>query len=442
MSKSNLDTEQGLLERVFKLKQHGTTARTELIAGITTFLTMVYIVFVNPQILGVAGMDVQAVFVTTCLIAAFGSIFMGLLANLPVALAPAMGLNAFFAFVVVGAMGISWQVGMGAIFWGAIGFLLLTIFRIRYWMIANIPLSLRVGITSGIGLFIAMMGLKNAGIVVANPDTLVAVGNLASHSVLLGALGFFIIAVLASRNIHAAVLVSIVVTTLIGWALGDVHYSGIFSMPPSVTSVVGQVDLAGALNIGMAGIIFSFMLVNLFDSSGTLIGVTDKAGLADHKGKFPRMKQALYVDSISSVAGAFIGTSSVTAYIESSSGVSVGGRTGLTAVVVGILFLLVIFISPLAGMVPAYAAAGALIYVGVLMTSSLARVKWDDLTEAVPAFVTAVMMPFSFSITEGIALGFISYCLMKLGTGRWREISPCVVVVALLFMLKIAFVDH
>ncbi|WP_145557829.1 NCS2 family permease [Yersinia aldovae] len=442
MSKPNLDTEQGLLERVFKLKQHGTTARTELIAGITTFLTMVYIVFVNPQILGVAGMDVRAVFVTTCLIAAFGSIFMGLLANLPVALAPAMGLNAFFAFVVVGAMGISWQVGMGAIFWGAIGFLLLTIFRIRYWMIANIPLSLRVGITSGIGLFIAMMGLKNAGIVVANSDTLVAVGNLTSHSVLLGALGFFIIAVLASRNIHAAVLVSIVVTTLIGWALGDVQYSGIFSMPPSVTSVVGQVDLAGALNVGMAGIIFSFMLVNLFDSSGTLIGVTDKAGLTDHKGKFPRMKQALYVDSISSVAGAFIGTSSVTAYIESSSGVSVGGRTGLTAVVVGILFLLVMFISPLAGMVPAYAAAGALIYVGVLMTSSLSRVKWDDLTEAVPAFVTAVMMPFSFSITEGIALGFISYCLMKLGTGRWREISPCVVVVALLFVLKIAFVDH
>ncbi|HHH2064015.1 TPA: NCS2 family permease [Yersinia enterocolitica] len=442
MSKPNLDTEQGLLERVFKLKQHGTTARTELIAGITTFLTMVYIVFVNPQILGVAGMDVQAVFVTTCLIAAFGSIFMGLLANLPVALAPAMGLNAFFAFVVVGAMGISWQVGMGAIFWGAIGFLLLTIFRIRYWMIANIPLSLRVGITSGIGLFIAMMGLKNAGIVVANPDTLVAVGNLTSHSVLLGALGFFIIAVLASRNIHAAVLVSIVVTTLIGWALGDVHYSGIFSMPPSVTSVVGQVDLAGALNISMAGIIFSFMLVNLFDSSGTLIGVTDKAGLTDHKGKFPRMKQALYVDSISSVAGAFIGTSSVTAYIESSSGVSVGGRTGLTAVVVGILFLLVMFVSPLAGMVPAYAAAGALIYVGVLMTSSLSRVKWDDLTEAVPAFVTAVMMPFSFSITEGIALGFISYCVMKLGTGRWSEISPCVVVVALLFILKIAFVDH
>ncbi len=441
MSKPNLDTEQGLLERVFKLKQHGTTARTELIAGITTFLTMVYIVFVNPQILGVAGMDVRAVFVTTCLIAAFGSILMGLIANLPVALAPAMGLNAFFAFVVVGAMGISWQVGMGAIFWGAIGFLLLTIFRIRYWMIANIPASLRIGITAGIGLFIGMMGLKNAGIIVANPDTIVTIGNLTSHNVLLGALGFFIIAVLASRNIHAAVLVSIVITTVIGLAIGDVHYTGTFSMPPSVMSVVGQVDIKGALNIGLAGVIFSFMLVNLFDSSGTLIGVTDKAGLTDANGKFPQMKQALYVDSIASVAGAVVGTSSVTAYIESSSGVSVGGRTGLTAVVTGILFLLVIFISPLAGMVPAYAAAGALIYVGVLMTSSLARVTWDDLTEAVPAFVTAVMMPFSFSITEGIALGFISYVVMKLGTGRWREISPCVVVVALLFVLKIAFVD-
>ncbi|WP_366545906.1 adenine permease AdeP, partial [Salmonella enterica] len=404
---------QGMLERVFKLREHGTTARTEVIAGFTTFLTMVYIVFVNPQILGVAGMDTSAVFVTTCLIAAFGSILMGLFANLPVALAPAMGLNAFFAFVVVQAMGLPWQVGMGAIFWGAVGLLLLTIFRVRYWMIANIPVSLRVGITSGIGLFIGMMGLKNAGVIVANPETLVSIGNLTSHSVLLGVLGFFIIAILASRNIHAAVLVSIIVTTLLGWIMGDVHYNGIVSAPPSVTSVVGHVDLAGSFNLGLAGVIFSFMLVNLFDSSGTLIGVTDKAGLADEKGKFPRMKQALFVDSISSVTGAFVGTSSVTAYIESSSGVSVGGRTGLTAVVVGILFLLVIFLSPLAGMVPPYAAAGALIYVGVLMTSSLARVNWQDLTESVPAFITAVMMPFSFSITEGIALGFISYCVMK-----------------------------
>ena len=286
-----------------------------------------------------------------------------------------------------------------------------------------------------------MMGLKNAGVIVANPETLVSIGNLTSHSVLLGILGFFIIAILASRNIHAAVLVSIVVTTLLGWMLGDVHYTGIVSAPPSVTSVIGHVDLAGSLNLGLAGVIFSFMLVNLFDSSGTLIGVTDKAGLADANGKFPRMKQALYVDSISSVTGSFIGTSSVTAYIESSSGVSVGGRTGLTAVVVGLLFLLVIFLSPLAGMVPGYAAAGALIYVGVLMTSSLARVNWQDLTESVPAFITAVMMPFSFSITEGIALGFISYCVMKIGTGRLRDLSPCVIIVALMFILKIVFID-
>ncbi|MBE8596039.1 NCS2 family permease [Xenorhabdus sp. BG5] len=432
---------QGLLQRVFKLEEHGTTVRTEIIAGLTTFLTMVYIVFVNPQILAVAGMDIKAVFVTTCLIAAVGSIMMGLMANLPVAVAPAMGLNAFFAFVVVGAMGLSWQVAMGAIFWGAVGLFILTLFRVRYWMIANIPLSLRVGITSGIGLFIAMMGLKNAGIIVPNPDTIVSIGNFASHNVLLGTLGFFIIAILAARSFHAAVLVSIIVTTGIGLLMGHVEYHGVFDLPPSVMSVVGNVDVKGALNIALAGVIFSFMLVNLFDSSGTLIGVTDKAGIADSNGKFPRMKQALYVDSISSVAGSYIGTSSVTAYIESSSGVSVGGRTGLTAIVVGILFLLVMFISPLASMVPAYATAGALVYVGVLMTSSLTRVKWNDLTESVPAFITAVMMPFSFSITEGIALGFIAYCAMKLGTGKWREVSPCVLVVTLLFVLKMAFVD-
>ncbi|ASG64468.1 adenine permease PurP [Kluyvera genomosp. 3] len=425
---------------MFKLREHGTTARTEVIAGFTTFLTMVYIVFVNPQILGVAGMDTSAVFVTTCLIAALGSILMGVFANLPVALAPAMGLNAFFAFVVVQAMGCRGKWAW-APFSGCCRPVAVDHFPRSLLDDCQYPVSLRVGITSGIGLFIGMMGLKNAGVIVANQDTLVSIGNLTSHSVLLGVLGFFIIAILASRNIHAAVLVSIIVTTLLGWMLGDVHYNGIVSAPPSITTVVGHVDLAGSFNLGLAGVIFSFMLVNLFDSSGTLIGVTDKAGLADAKGKFPRMKQALFVDSVSSVAGSFIGTSSVTAYIESSSGVSVGGRTGLTAVVVGILFLLVIFLSPLAGMVPGYAAAGALIYVGVLMTSSLSRVKWDDLTEAVPAFITAVMMPFSFSITEGIALGFISYCVMKIGTGRFRDLSPCVIVVALLFVLKIVFID-
>jgi len=444
MNNDNTDyvsNESGTLSRLFKLPQHGTTVRTELIAGMTTFLTMVYIVFVNPQILGAAQMDPKVVFVTTCLIAGIGSIAMGIFANLPVALAPAMGLNAFFAFVVVGAMGISWQTGMGAIFWGAIGLFLLTLFRIRYWMISNIPLSLRIGITSGIGLFIALMGLKNTGVIVANKGTLVMIGDLSSHGVLLGILGFFIITVLSSRHFHAAVLVSIVVTSCCGLFFGDVHFSGIYSIPPDISGVIGEVDLSGALTLELAGIIFSFMLINLFDSSGTLIGVTDKAGLIDSNGKFPNMNKALYVDSVSSVAGAFIGTSSVTAYIESTSGVAVGGRTGLTAVVVGVMFLLVMFFSPLVAMVPPYATAGALIFVGVLMTSSLARVNWDDFTESVPAFITTVMMPFTLSITEGIALGFMSYCIMKVCTGRWRDLNLCVVVVAALFALKIILVD-
>ncbi|APK36144.1 adenine permease PurP [Escherichia coli] len=444
MNNDNTDyvsNESGTLSRLFKLPQHGTTVRTELIAGMTTFLTMVYIVFVNPQILGAAQMDPKVVFVTTCLIAGIGSIAMGVFANLPVALAPAMGLNAFFAFVVVGAMGISWQTGMGAIFWGAVGLFLLTLFRIRYWMISNIPLSLRIGITSGIGLFIALMGLKNTGVIVANKDTLVMIGDLSSHGVLLGILGFFIITVLSSRHFHAAVLVSIVVTSCCGLFFGDVHFSGVYSIPPDISGVIGEVDLSGALSLELAGIIFSFMLINLFDSSGTLIGVTDKAGLIDSNGKFPNMNKALYVDSVSSVAGAFIGTSSVTAYIESTSGVAVGGRTGLTAVVVGVMFLLVMFFSPLVAMVPPYATAGALIFVGVLMTSSLARVNWDDFTESVPAFITTVMMPFTFSITEGIALGFMSYCIMKVCTGRWRDLNLCVVVVAALFALKIILVD-
>ncbi|YCU14283.1 adenine permease PurP [Escherichia coli] len=444
MNNDNTDyvsNESGTLSRLFKLPQHGTTVRTELIAGMTTFLTMVYIVFVNPQILGAAQMDPKVVFVTTCLIAGIGSIAMGIFANLPVALAPAMGLNAFFAFVVVGAMGISWQTGMGAIFWGAVGLFLLTLFRIRYWMISNIPLSLRIGITSGIGLFIALMGLKNTGVIVANKDTLVMIGDLSSHGVLLGILGFFIITVLSSRHFHAAVLVSIVVTSCCGLFFGDVHFSGVYSIPPDISGVIGEVDLSGALTLELAGIIFSFMLINLFDSSGTLIGVTDKAGLIDSNGKFPNMNKALYVDSVSSVAGAFIGTSSVTAYIESTSGVAVGGRTGLTAVVVGVMFLLVMFFSPLVAMVPPYATAGALIFVGVLMTSSLARVNWDDFTESVPAFITTVMMPFTFSITEEIALGFMSYCIMKVCTGRWRDLNLCVVVVAALFALKIILVD-
>ncbi len=432
---------QSFLQQFFKLKEKGTSSKTEIIAGITTFFTMVYIVFVNPSVLGDAGMDKQVVFVTTCLIAGFGTIAMGLFSNLPIALAPAMGLNAFFAYVVVGKLGYSWQVGMGTIFWGSVGLLLLTIFQIRYWLMASIPLSLRVGIGAGIGFFIALIGFKNMGLVVANPATLVALGNLHSPQVLLGILGFFIIVVLAARNIYSGVLISIAAVTALALYFDEsVMFHGIVSMPPALTQVVGQVDIAGALDTALIGIIFSFLLVNLFDSSGTLLGVTDKAGFSDEKGRFPKMKQALYMDSASAVVGSYIGTSAISTYIESGAGVSVGGRTGMTAVVVGLLFLLTIFFSPLAGMVPAYATAGALVYVGILMASSLIKVTWDDLTEATPAFITSAMMPFTYSITEGIAFGFISYCVMKVGTGRWREVNAPVWVVSVLFLIKFIWI--
>lgn len=430
-----------MLEKLFALKEKGSNAKTEVIAGITTFFTMVYIVFVNPSILGIAGMDTQVVFVTTCLIAAFGTIAMGLFSNLPIALAPAMGLNAFFAFVVVQKLGYSWQVGMGAIFLGSVGLFLLTLLKIRYWFMASIPHGLRVGIGAGIGLFIALIGFKNMSIVVPNADTLVALGDLHDPKVLLGVLGFFVIVILSAKGIHSGVLISIALIT--GLALifdPAVAFHGIVSMPPSLDSVVGQVDVAGAFDLGLFGIIFSFLLVNLFDSSGTLIAVTTKAGFADKQGRFPRMKQALFVDSTAAMAGSLMGTSAVSTYIESGSGVSVGGRTGLTAVVIGVLFLLTIFFSPLASVVPAYATAGALVFVGILMASSLIEVKWDDLTEATPAFITTAMMPFTYSITEGIAFGFISYCVMKACTGRFKEINPSVAVVSILFLIKFVWV--
>lgn len=430
-----------MLENLFALKEKGSNAKTEVIAGITTFFTMVYIVFVNPSILGIAGMDTQVVFVTTCLIAAFGTIAMGLFSNLPIALAPAMGLNAFFAFVIVQKLGYSWQVGMGAIFLGSVGLFLLTLLKIRYWFMASIPHGLRVGIGAGIGLFIALIGFKNMSIVVPNADTLVALGDLHDPKVLLGVLGFFVIVILSAKGIHSGVLISIALIT--GLALifdPAVAFHGIVSMPPSLDSVVGQVDVAGAFDLGLFGIIFSFLLVNLFDSSGTLIAVTTKAGFADKQGRFPRMKQALFVDSTAAMAGSLMGTSAVSTYIESGSGVSVGGRTGLTAVVIGVLFLLTIFFSPLASVVPAYATAGALVFVGILMASSLIEVKWDDLTEATPAFITTAMMPFTYSITEGIAFGFISYCVMKACTGRFKEINPSVAVVSILFLIKFVWV--
>ncbi|OCG78399.1 adenine permease PurP [Gilliamella sp. Nev6-6] len=432
-----------IFEKLFQLKEKKTTIGTEIIAGCTTFLTMVYIIFVNPSILSATGMDKSAVFVLTCVITALATILMGLFANLPIALAPAMGLNVFFAYGMCGAMGYSWQIGMGAIFWGSLIFFMLSLFKVRHWLIEHIPQCLRIGISAGIGLFIAFMGFQNMGIVVASPSTLLTMGNILSLKVLLGSLGFFIIVILAARNFHAAVLISILVVTLLAlWLDPNISYQGIVSMPPSVTSVVGHVDLAGSLNIGIMGVIFSVMIVSLFDSSGTILALTDKAGISDEKGRFPKMRQALLIDSFSSSLGGLFGTSSVLTYIESSAGISVGGRTGLTAVVVGILFLAVAFLSPLAHLVPSYATSGALIFVGILMVSSLVKVKWPDLTEATPAFITAIMMPFAFAITEGVALGFISYVVLKTFTGKFKELNLCVIIFALLFALKFIFIDH
>lgn len=439
--KSN--NQQSLFEKIFQLKEKKTTVGTEFIAGFTTFLTMVYIIFVNPTILSATGMDKNAVFVLTCLVTAFASILMGLFANLPIALAPAMGLNAFFAYGICIGMGYSWQVGMGAIFWGSSIFFLLSIFKVRYWLISNIPHCLRIGISAGIGLFIAFMGFKNMGLVVHSEATLLTIGDILSLNVLLGALGFFIIIILAARNVHAAVLVSIVVVTLLALYLDpNIHYDGIISMPPDISTVVGHVDLTDSLNLGIMGVIFSIMIVSLFDSSGTILAVTDKAGIADEQGRFPKMRQALLVDSFSSSLGGLFGTSSVLTYIESTAGVSVGGRTGLTSVVVGLLFLIVILFSPLAHLVPTYATSGALIFVGILMVSSLVKINWHDLTEATPAFITALMMPFAFAITEGVALGFISYVILKLFTGKFKELNICVIAVAILFILKFVFIDH
>ncbi|WP_305856118.1 NCS2 family permease [Balneatrix alpica] len=428
-----------MLESLFKLKEHGTTVRTEVVAGITTFLTMAYIIFVNPSILAISGMDQGAVFVATCVAAAIGCFIMGFIANYPIALAPGMGLNAFFTFAVVGEMGYSWQVALGAVFLSGVTFLLLSLFRVREWIINAIPQPLRMGVAAGIGLFLAIIALKSAGIVVDNPATLVGLGDVSSPSVLLTALGFVLIVALAHYRVPGSVMIGILVVTAIGIMLGEAQLAGVMSMPPSVAPTFMQMDIAGALNIGMLSIIFAFLFVDLFDTAGTLVGVSQRAGLLDEQGKLPRMGRALIADSTATMAGAMMGTSTTTSYIESAAGVSAGGRTGLTAVVVGGLFLLALFFSPLASSIPVYATAGALLYVAVLMAGALAKVEWDDITEAAPVLITAISMPLTFSIAHGIALGFISYGAIKVASGRYREAGAGALILAVLFVVKFIY---
>lgn len=428
-----------MLERLFQLNAHNTSVRTEILAGLTTFLTMAYILFVNPSILGETGMDKGAVFVATCLAAAIGSAIMGFIANYPIALAPGMGLNAFFTYTVVLHMGHTWQVALGAVFLSACMFFLLSIFKIREWIINSIALELRSAIAAGIGLFLALIALQNAGIVVANKATLVGMGDLSKPEPLLAVLGFFLIVALEARKVTGAVLIGILAVTGAAIALGVSKFGGVMSMPPSLAPTLLQLDIKGALDIGLISVIFAFLFVDLFDNSGTLIAVAKKAGLMRKDGYMPKMGRALIADSSAAMVGSVLGTSTTTSYIESAAGVSAGGRTGLTAVVVAILFLLALFFAPLAGSVPAFATAPALLFVAVLMTAGLAEIDWDDITVAAPVVITALAMPLTFSIANGIAFGFIAWAAIKLLAGRWRELNPALVILAILFVIKLGW---
>ena len=430
---------ESILERIFKLQAHNTTFKTEVLAGFTTFVTMCYVVFVIPGMLSAAGMDHGAVFVATCLISAISCIAMGIFANWPVGLAPGMGLNAFFAYAVVLGMGHTWQDAMGAVFWGGIGFMILSLFKMREWIIDSIPNSLRIGITCGIGMFLALIGLKGSGIVIANQGTLVGLGDITTFAPVMASLSLFLILGLAQRGWQSAVLVAIAIISIVALITGDVQYTGIVSMPPSMEPVFGKLTIMGTLKPDMIGVVVAFMFVNLFDTTGTLIAVGDRAGLADENGKMKNMSKAMITDGAASWVGAVFGAPTVTSYVESASGVAAGGRTGLTAVVVGLLFMLTLFLSPLAGMVPGYATAGALIYVAILMMASMASVDWSDLTEAGPVAITALMMPLSFSISNGIALGFISYPVIKVLSGRHNECSLSIWILAAIFALKFVF---
>ena len=430
--------ETSMLEKLFSIKHQGSSVKTELIAGLTTFLTMVYIVFVNPAMLAQTGMDFGAAFVATCIAAAIGCFIMGFWANYPLALAPGMGLNAFFTYGVVLGMGYSWQSALGAVFLSGCIFLVLSLFKVREWIINAIPLVLKQAIATGIGAFLALIALKNAEIIVASPATLVQLGDITSAGPLLAILSFFVIAALMFRDVKSGVLISIFIVTITAWALGLIEYQGIVSAPPSIAPTIMQLDIAGALELSMLSVVFAFLFVDLFDTSGTLVAVTQKAGLADEQGRMPRLGRALSADSTATIAGSMLGTSTTTSYIESVSGVSVGGRTGLTAVVVGVCFLLMTFFAPLAQMIPAYATAGAILYVAVLMLQNLKLVNWDDMTDAIPVSVVLLMTPLTFSIAHGIALGFIAYTAVKFVCGKKDEITISVWVLTALFLVKFA----
>ena len=427
------------LSNFFKLAENNTDVNRELMAGLTTFITMAYIIFVNPQLMASSGMDQGASFVGTCLAAALACLVMGIFANWPVGLAPGMGLNAFFTFTVVGEMGYSWQVALGAVMIAGVLFFLMSVTPLRRWMLDSIPLNLRIAMGSGVGLFIGFIGLKSGGIIVANGATFVSMGDLTNSETLMAALGFILIAGLSVRNVPGAIIIGVLTITLLALGLGFVEYQGLVAYPPDVSSTFLQLDILGALDVAMVAVIASFLFVNLFDTAGTLLGVANRANLVDDQGRVKNLDKALKADSSSSIFGALLGCAPVTSYVESSAGVEAGGRTGLTAVAVGIFFLLAIFFSPLALMVPAYATAGALIYVAILMLGGMEKLNWGDATELLPALIIIVMIPLTFSIANGIALGFLSFIILKIASGNTRNISSGAWFLGAIFISKFAF---
>lgn len=425
-----------MLEKLFAFNPKETTVRTEVTAGITTFLTMAYILAVNPNILGETGMDKGALFTTTVLMSALPTIFMALYAKLPLALAPGMGLNAFFAYTVCLVMGYSWQFALTAVFLEGLVFLLLTVTNLREKIVDVIPNALKNAISAGIGLYIAFIGLQGAGIIVNNDATLVSLGNLTTGSALLGAIGIIVTSVLLVKNVKGALLWGILATTLIGIPLGVTQINGVFSTPPSIEPIFMQFEWSQIFTKEMVIIVFTFLFVDLFDCIGTVIGVANRAGMIKEDGKIPHLKEVFMVDSISTAAGAVMGTSTVAVYVESAAGVNEGGRSGLTAFVTGICFLLALFFAPLFLAIPAAATTPVLVLVGLMMMSSVLKINFNDYAEAIPAFICVLLMPLTYSISEGIVLGHLSYIFINLLSGNYKKMTVGMYILAAFFLIK------
>jgi AGZA family xanthine/uracil permease-like MFS transporter len=427
------------LEQYFQLRDLGTSWRTEILAGCTTFVTMAYIIFVNPAILHETGMPLTAVVAATCLCAAFGSVLMGVLARYPIALAPGMGLNAYFTYSVVKGLGVPWETALGAVFLSGVAFLLLTAVGVRQMIVSAIPFELYAAVAVGIGLFIAFIGLHNSGIIVANPDTLVSMGNLRKPDTLLAVFGLFFIAALMAWKVRGAILIGILGTTAMGVVFGLVHWQPQSYSFHDITATAFHLDIRGALNYGLAEIVFVFLFVDLFDNVGTLVAVGKQARLFDQTNQIPRINRILFSDAAATIVGSLAGTSTVTSYIESAAGVAAGGRSGVTAITTGVLFLLAMFIAPVVGAIPAAATAPALIVVGSLMISHAAEIPWSNPVISVPAFLTIITIPLTFSIANGLAFGFVAYTVLKLARGEFRSVNWLVYVLTILFIVRFLY---